>query len=70
MSSPVVINCRSPDWKKQLKGSLQDGFEVELTNFDYTFDGVLCETLATNHRMIFKLNAPASIGYFRKEQLN
>ena len=49
-----------------LKVKLQEGVEVDLTNFDYTTDGELCEMLALAHGMTFRLEAKHQTGFFKK----
>ena len=66
-TEPTAINCMSRDWRADLKSALQDGLEVDLKNFDYTIDGALCEALAQSHDMVFRLNAAACMGHFRKK---
>jgi hypothetical protein len=51
-----------------LKVNLQDGDEVDLTNFDYTADGQLCEMLSLTHGMIFRLDAKNQAGFFRRRK--
>jgi hypothetical protein len=63
---PPIINCTSLDWKSTLKSRLQKGVEVDLSNFEYTIDGALCEMLALSHGMVFKLDAKNRAGHFRK----
>jgi hypothetical protein len=65
--NPVKISCAEPDWRNVLKTDLQDGLDVDLTNFDYTLDGQFCELLAMSHSMQFKLDARNGAGFFRKK---
>jgi hypothetical protein len=66
--SPIIISCKAPDWRDVLKVNLQDGDEVDLTNFDYTADGQLCEMLSLTHGMIFRLDAKNQAGFFRRRK--
>lgn len=65
--NPIIISCTVPDWRNVLKVDLQDGLEVDLTNFDYSLDGQFCESLAKSHSMQFKLDAGNRAGFFRKK---
>ena len=64
---PVTIDCNNGEWKPFLKHSLQDGRDVELSNFDYTVDGQFCELLALTHAVVFSLDLNRKAGFFRKK---
>lgn len=66
----IIISCKAPDWRDVLKVNLQDGVEVDLTNFDYTTDGQLCEMLALAHGMNFRLDAKHQSGFFKRREVD
>ncbi len=64
---PVAIDYANAGWKPFLKDSLQEGRDVNLSNFDYTIDGQFCEMLALAHDKVFTLDFQHNAGMFRKK---
>lgn len=65
-TEPAKIDCANKDWKTAVKTHLQQGTEVDLSNFYYTENGQFCEMMALAHSMQFRLDAKNSAGFFRK----
>ncbi|MDB6122757.1 MAG: hypothetical protein JWQ71_1750 [Pedosphaera sp.] len=66
---PTVVNCLEKDWKVELKTFLQEGFEPQLVNFDYTMEGPFCEMLALAHRMTLTIKHDKGHAFFKKPNI-
>jgi hypothetical protein len=47
----VQISCSDNNWKVSVEDALGHGHGVELSDFDYSKNGAICETLARTHRV-------------------
>ena len=63
---PVIISCKASDWQNVAASNLRDGIEVDLTEFNYSFDVEDCKKLAVAYVMTFAFKLETAYGLFRK----
>jgi hypothetical protein len=63
---PMTISCLDADWKTCAKSILAAKREVDLTNFNYSFDAEICVKLAKQHGMDFGFDPKTGSGFSRK----
>ena len=64
-----VVDCRHPDWHRELHSQLYAGAEVDLMHFDYHLHGQSCELIAQAFDSEFQLDRVPSVkaAHFRKK---
>jgi len=66
---PMIISCLDADWQTCAKSVLGAGREVDLTNFNYSFDVEVCKKLAKEYGMGFRFDPKTDSGFFRAREL-
>ena len=64
----VVINCSEPDWQNVAEANLRQGTEIDLTNFNYSFDAEICKNLAVSNSMDFRFDPNTGTALLRKRK--